>query len=204
MWSKLAIGLMAYLLGSIPFGYLLYRLRAGQDIRSTGSGNIGATNVLRAAGRGAAAATFALDGAKGYVAVLLAHRMAPDSAAVTALAIASVLVGHCFPVFLRFRGGKGVATGMGAFLAISPEAVLITMLLFAAVLGLRGYVSLASILASGTFPAVLAAGGERSGPILLASFAAAGLIIARHRGNIHRLRRGTEPTFRTRKEERGK
>ena len=184
--------LVAYLLGSIPFGYLLYRLRAGRDIRTTGSGNIGATNVFRAAGWLAAAATFALDAGKGYAAVLLAQRMSADSAPAVAIAILFVLAGHCFPVFLNFRGGKGVATGLGAFLAISPLAVLICIALFAVILALGRYVSLASMVASGAFPLVLAARGERSLPILMASIAGAGLIIIRHRGNMHRLRSGTE------------
>ncbi|MBI3933658.1 MAG: glycerol-3-phosphate 1-O-acyltransferase PlsY [Acidobacteria bacterium] len=190
--NALLASLFAYLLGSIPFGYLLYRLRGGKDIRSTGSGSIGATNVFRAAGFFAAVATFLFDAGKGYLAVLFAERMTAGSAEGMAIAIVLVMAGHCFPVFLNFRGGKGVATGLGAFLAIAPGAVLICMLLFAVVLGVRHYVSLASMLAAGAFPLVLAARGEASLPILAAAFAAAGLIIARHRGNIHRLRSGTE------------
>jgi acyl phosphate:glycerol-3-phosphate acyltransferase len=192
MSKLLLLAVASYLLGSIPFGYLLYRLRAGQDIRTTGSGNIGATNVFRAAGLWAAAATFALDAGKGYAAVLFADRMSAHSAIAIAIAILCVLAGHCFPIFLKFSGGKGVATGLGAFSAISPVAVLICIVLFAAILVLWRYVSLASIVGSGAFPLVLAAGGERSAPLLIASLAASGLIIARHRGNIHRLRTGTE------------
>jgi glycerol-3-phosphate acyltransferase PlsY len=204
MWKILFTSLVAYLLGSIPFGYLLYRLRAGQDIRATGSGNIGATNVFRAAGLLTALATFLLDAGKGYAAVLFAQQLGTDATTAAALAIVLVMAGHCFPIFLKFRGGKGVATGLGAFLAISPIAVLICLLLFAAALGLRRYVSLASMAAAAAFPFVLAARGERSLPILVASLAGAGLIIARHRDNIHRLRTGTEsPMWGQRKERMG-
>ena len=192
MWNAFLAALTAYLLGSIPFGYLLYRVRAGGDIRLTGSGNIGATNVLRAAGWLTAAATFALDVGKGYAAVLLAHRMSEGSAQAAAIAIVFVLLGHCFPIFLRFRGGKGVATGFGAFLAVSPAATLICAGFFALDVVMFRYISLASILAGAVFPFVLLILGGYPLPLLAAAFAAAGLIVARHRGNIHRLRSGTE------------
>ena len=190
--SALLAALSAYLLGSIPFGYLLYRFRQGKDIRSTGSGNIGATNVFRAAGFPAAAVTFLLDAGKGYAAVVIAGQATGGSAIAMAFAVALVMVGHCFPVFLSFRGGKAVATGLGAFLAISPGAVVICMILFTVVLAARRYVSLASIIAAGLFPFVLALGGKAPTPILIASFAGAGLIIIRHRDNIQRLKAGTE------------
>jgi acyl phosphate:glycerol-3-phosphate acyltransferase len=192
MWKVIVAALAAYLLGSIPFGYLLYHLRAGQDIRAMGSGNIGATNVFRAAGLLTAAATLLLDTGKGFAAVLLADRMTAGFAPAVAVSALLVIAGHCFPVFLRFRGGKGVATGLGAFLAISPMTVLVCVLLFVSMLALRRYVSLASMVAAGAFPFVLALEGEASLPLLIASLACAGLIIARHRDNIHRLRKGTE------------
>jgi glycerol-3-phosphate acyltransferase PlsY len=185
----------AYLLGSIPFGYLLYHFRAGEDIRTTGSGNIGATNVLRAAGWLDALFTFLLDAGKGYAAVLLAYRIASGWGAAVAAAILFVLAGHCYPVFLKFRGGKGVATGMGAFLAISPLAVLICVFLFTATLALGRYVSLASMVATAASPLALAASGVLYPPLLIASVGGTGLIIFRHRDNIRRLRRGTELRF---------
>jgi acyl phosphate:glycerol-3-phosphate acyltransferase len=198
MWKVIAAALEAYLLGSIPFGYLLYRIRAGQDIRTTGSGNIGATNVFRASGLLPAVATLLLDAGKGYAAVFLAARLTAGFAPAVAISALLVIAGHCFPVFLRFRGGKGVATGLGAFLAISPGAVLVCALLFASILAARRYVSLASMVAAGAFPFVLAIEGERSLALLIASLACAGLIIARHRDNIDRLRKGTEFSLRSR------
>ena len=190
--NMLLAALAAYLLGSIPFGYLLYRLRGGQDIRSTGSGSIGATNVFRAAGFLTAAATFLLDAGKGFLAVLVADRLTSGTAQAMALAIVLVMAGHCFPVFLKFRGGKGVATGLGAFLAISPVAVLICMIIFAGVLGVFRFASLASILAAAVFPFVVIMLGGFPDPILTAAFAGAVLITARHRANIQRLKAGTE------------
>lgn len=195
MWNVLFTAVAAYLFGSIPFGYLLYRLQAGQDIRATGSGNIGATNVFRAGGLLAALATLLLDAGKGYAAVFLAGRLTADFAPALGMAALLVMAGHCFPVFLKFRGGKGVATGLGAFLAISPTAVLLCVLLFAATLTFRRYVSLASMVAAVAFPLVLRMLGERSLPLLIASVAGAGLILARHRDNIHRLHKGTESSL---------
>ena len=191
-WETLLSGLLAYLLGSIPFGYLLYRLRESRDIRDTGSGNIGATNVFRAAGLAAAVATLLLDAAKGYLAVSLAAYLTANSQSAQGLAAFLVIVGHAFPVFLKFRGGKGVAPGLGAFLAIAPATVLITMVIFVLVAIAWRYVSLASITAAAAFPFILAAGGNVSPALLAAALLGAGLIIARHRSNIHRLRMGTE------------
>jgi len=189
--------LAAYLLGSVPFGYVLYRLRRGEDIRATGSGNIGATNVFRAAGFLSAAATLLLDAAKGYLAVWLAAQLTAHSSLAMSLAAILVIAGHCFPVFLKLRGGKGVATGLGAFLAISPTAVLICAVLFVIVGAVWRYVSLASMAAVAAFPLVLLAQGSRPLPLVIAAFAAAGLILARHRANMQRLRAGTEtPLYR--------
>ena len=182
----------AYLLGSIPFGYLLYRLRRGEDIRSQGSGNIGATNVFRVAGILPGAATLVLDAGKGWFAVALASRIAAGSPLAIALAAVLVIVGHCFPVFLKFHGGKGVATGLGAFLRISPAAILICMVLFALVAARWRYASLASMAAAGAFPFALLALGETSAPRFAASLTGAGLILLRHRANMQRLRAGTE------------
>lgn len=196
MWNALLAGLVAYLLGSIPFGYLLFRLRQGADIRTTGSGGIGATNVLRTSGWLAAALTLLLDAGKGYWAVVLAGQLAPASTVAAAIAIVLVMAGHCYPVFLGFRGGKGVATGFGAFLAVAPLAVLIGGVVFLVVLALRRIVSLASLSAAVVFPVALAAGRREPWPVLAASVAAAALIVARHRANLQRLRAGTErPVF---------
>jgi acyl phosphate:glycerol-3-phosphate acyltransferase len=190
--SLLILLLCAYLLGSVPFGYLLYRWRRGADIRSTGSGNIGATNVYRAAGLAAAVLTFLLDAGKGYLAVLLAGRLSDGAPTAVAGAAFAVMLGHCFPVFLNFRGGKAVATGLGAFLAVSPLAVLCSATLFIVVLTVRRYVSLASMAGAAAFPIALLIRGGAAPAVLVASFAGAVLIIIRHRGNIQRLRAGTE------------
>jgi glycerol-3-phosphate acyltransferase PlsY len=183
--------LLAYLLGSIPFGYLLYRLRRNEDIRETGSGNIGATNVFRTAGFLPAAATLLLDAAKGYLAVVLAAEIEVSASAI-GLAAVLAIVGHCYPVFLGFMGGKGVATGLGAFLAIAPFATLLCALLFVLVAATARYVSLASICAAAAFPLVMVARDTYAEPILAAAFAGAGLIIFRHRANMQKLRAGTE------------
>ncbi|MBI4463078.1 MAG: glycerol-3-phosphate 1-O-acyltransferase PlsY [Acidobacteria bacterium] len=183
---------VAYGLGSIPFGYLLYRLRQGKDIRSTGSGNIGATNVVRAAGWSVGAATLVLDAAKGYLAVVLASRIAGDGSAAPSVAAVFAVVGHIFPVFLGFRGGKGVATGLGAFLALTPPAVPASLAVFLIVLAGWHYVSLASLAATLAFPwTVLFLGGHSPYP-RAASIVCAVLILVQHSSNIQRLWAGTE------------
>src|SRR5208282_3958562 len=152
--ASLLVFVVAYLLGSIPVGYLLVRLFRHQDIRSMGSGNIGATNVLRTGGKGLGAATFLLDMLKGCAAVWLgewaaAHVLlwaAPRD--IEALAALCAVLGHMFPVWLRFRGGKGVATGFGVFLVAAPLAALSAIVVFFVILALTRYVSLASVLAS--------------------------------------------------------
>jgi acyl phosphate:glycerol-3-phosphate acyltransferase len=192
----------SYLIGSIPFGYLVVRARGGGDVRETGSGGTGATNVTRRAGKWAGLATLALDALKGAAAVLLARRLvAPGGAAewcVAACAFA-VVAGHCFPVWLRFRGGKGVATGLGVFLTLSPAAVLFALAAFALVVWRTRYVSLGSITAAALVPPLLLLLGARAhspgGPHparLAAAAAGAALIIFMHRANIRRLLGGTE------------
>ena len=189
----IAPAVSGYLLGSIPFGFLIYRCSRGKDIRLTGSGNTGATNVLRSAGYVAGAATLILDAGKGWASVAIASRLSQSNPAVIGTAALAAIAGHCFSVFLRFRGGKGVATGLGAFLGISVPAILISALIFITVVMVARYVSLASMSAAGAFPLVLLAFNQRSVPLLLAAFASAALIIGRHRGNIQRLRTGAEP-----------
>ena len=132
---------IAYLIGSIPFGYLIVRSRGGGDIRQTGSGGTGATNVSRRAGKAAGVLTLLLDAAKGCVAVVIAKAVSGDDWVIAAAAIAA-LVGHIFPVWLSFRGGKGVATGVGIFLVLAPIAVLCAGVVFVAIVALTRYVSL--------------------------------------------------------------
>ena len=189
---------VSYLLGSIPFGYLLVRTFWGTDIRQSGSGNIGATNVARTS-PGLGIATLMLDALKGLAAVALtrfwiAPRVAAPVAVLCAVAALFAIVGHMFPLWLGFRGGKGVATGLGSFLMLAPKAILLMIGLFAAIVVAFRYVSLGSILAVALFP-ILAwiLDGYGREPLAIACFAAASvLIIAKHHTNIRRLIAGTE------------
>ena len=191
--------LIAYLLGSIPFGYLIVRLGGGDDIRERGSGNIGAANVARNAGIFAGVLTLILDAAKGYAAVLIAGRMSHPSESVRwmmAAAIAAVL-GHMFPVWLRFKGGKGVATGLGVFLPISREAVLAAVILWILVVAFWRYSSLGSILAAAAMPVLIYLFyAPRHAPpeyVTGGTMLIAILILLKHRSNIERLISGDEP-----------
>lgn len=200
----LLVIIIAYLLGSIPFGYLIVRQKMGGDIRQSGSGGTGATNVSRRAGKAAGVLTLVLDALKGSMAVLIAHMLlrnavppATFSWLIAAAAIATI-AGHIFPVWLGFRGGKGVATGVGVFLIIAPGAVLCAGVLFAAAVVLTRYVSLGSIIAAITIPlfvwlqTVLVGPITNSSSLLTASIVGALLIVFAHRGNISRLISGTE------------
>ncbi len=196
----LAIAAAAYLLGSIPFGYLLVRIFRRQDIRSFGSGNIGATNVIRTGAHGLGAATFALDVLKGCSAVwlggLIAAVLAPDMALRNAQALAALfaVLGHMFTCWLHFRGGKGVATGFGVFLVAAPWAALAAIGVFFLVVAITRYVALGSILGAASFPvfAWFLVSGARPPFFLAAQFAVAFLIIVKHHSNIRRLIGGTE------------
>ncbi|MBI3895224.1 MAG: glycerol-3-phosphate 1-O-acyltransferase PlsY [Acidobacteria bacterium] len=192
IWKVVVVASLAYLLGSIPFGYLVYRLRHGGDIRTTGSGNIGATNVLRTTGITAGVATFVLDSAKGYLAVWLSATLIGNAPVWISLAAVAVILGHILPVFLKFRGGKGVATSFGAFLAISASSVLIVLVIFLIVVTIWHYVSLASIVAAAAFPLAMLMVGGLSTYEVGAGFLGAALVIIRHRSNIYRLLKGTE------------
>jgi len=183
---------VAYLLGSIPFGYLIVRMTQDADIRRQGSGNIGATNVYRKS-RWAGIATLLLDGGKGYLAVIVAGWLLGDPVW-QAIAALGAIVGHIFPVWLRFKGGKGVATGAGSYLAVCPEAVITTLVLFAAVVALSRYISLASILATGAFPLWAFLYGE-SAAVIFWGVVGSGIIILKHQENIRRLLAGTENKF---------
>lgn len=217
----LIIVVVSYLLGSIPFGYLLVRIFRGFDVRTTGSGNIGATNVSRA-GKGLGLATLVLDALKGCVAVEFAfwlaglHRFTAgdvpaslydsspqiiDSRTIFLLAAVAAfcaILGHMFPVWLRFKGGKGVATAAGAFVALAPKCLLLSLLVFAIVFALTRYVSLGSIVAAAAFPWLvlwLNPAERNTAPILLVITASAALVIARHKDNIRRLLSGAEDRF---------
>jgi glycerol-3-phosphate acyltransferase PlsY len=181
---------VAYLLGSIPFGYLIVRSKIGADIRDTGSGGTGATNVSRRAGKMAGVLTLLLDAAKGAAAVLIAKALTGDDWVIAAAAIAA-LVGHIFPVWLGFRGGKGVATGVGIFLVLAPIALLCAGVIFVAIVALTRYVSLGSIIAALLIP-VFVWWQSDVRPILIAAVVAAALIVFAHRGNIKRLASRTE------------
>ena len=194
----------AYLLGSIPFGYLIVRAKEGADVRESGSGGTGATNVSRRAGKLAGVVTLLLDALKGALAVLLARWLLTDDFGVNwwvAAAAVLAVVGHCFPVWLRFRGGKGVATGVGVFLSLYPLAVACAAVVFVLAFALTRYVSLGSILGSAALPvstwllAVYVRPVAEPGPIMTAAVAAAALIILMHHANIGRLLRGAESKF---------
>lgn len=179
----------AYLLGSIPFSYLVAR-RSGVDVRTVGSGNVGATNVMRSVGRGAGLLAFGLDFLKGVAASLLGRALEPQGA-LPALCAVMAVFGHMYPVWLRFRGGKGVATGAGAFVPLAPAATVSALAVFAVALAATRYVSVASI--AGTL--ALAAAAFLLGappPVVRAAAGLALLIVWKHRANLQRLARGTE------------
>jgi glycerol-3-phosphate acyltransferase PlsY len=192
---------VAYLIGSIPFGYLIVRARGGGDVREIGSGGTGATNVTRRAGKGAGVLTLALDAAKGALVALLARWLvAPDFRINWWVAFASIAVvaGHVFPVWLKFRGGKGVATGLGVFLSLTPAAVAPAALIFIGVVWATRYVSLGSIAATATLPLFIwlvrdgANPVAHAAPVMAVAAVGGALIIFMHRANIRRLLNGTE------------
>ena len=191
--------LVAYFLGSIPFGLLLAKLFGNADVRTAGSGNIGAANVARVAGPLAGILTLVLDTAKGAAAVLLAARFTHESAAWMMLAALAALVGHCFSVWLKFKGGKGVATALGVFLALCPPAALAALLLFALVAASWRYISLGSISAAAAMPLLMYFlwAPHHAPPLIITfgSLAATLLVVYQHRANIQRLVRGEEPRF---------
>jgi glycerol-3-phosphate acyltransferase PlsY len=221
MLRPLLIVAVAYLIGSIPFGYLIVRISQGSDVRKTGSGGIGATNVSRRAGKAAGVLTLVLDALKGAVAVVIAklalglpifaasgtslHQVANASAIesaywwVAAAAIAAI-VGHIFPVWLGFRGGKGVASGVGVFLVLAPLVVVLAGLIFLVIVLLTRYISLGSIVAAATIPVLVLIQNYISPliefwPLLTAAIVGAALIIFAHRENIGRLIHRTESKF---------
>ncbi len=178
----------AWLLGGIPFGYLFYRFRHGKDVREVGSGNIGATNVARTAGWALGAATLLLDAAKGALSAGVALAMT-GSAAWGAAAGAAAIAGHCFTPWLRFRGGKGVATGCGAFMVLSPAAMAVSLAVFILALGITRIVAAGSVLAAIAFPVAAAAMGA-SLPTTLWASGSCLLIVVRHHENLTKMARG--------------
>ena len=191
---------ISYLLGSIPFGLILVRIFRGQDVRLTGSGNIGATNVARSS-PALGVVTLLLDALKGFAAVALARAFFPDSYTVAGLAALFAIVGHMFPVWLKFRGGKGVATALGAFALLAPKPLLAMVGIFIAAVLVFRRVSLASMMAVALFPLfawLLHDYGDAPRILVLMSLTSV-LIIARHHQNIRRLLNGTEPRFQWRR-----
>lgn len=181
----------AYLVGSLPTAYLLVRLMTGEDVRRKGSGNVGGTNALRTAGWKAGVAVTVIDIAKGALPVWLMTRFNPESEWVAAAMLAAVL-GHCYPVWLKFRGGKGVATGFGAFVVIAPLSALAALALWFVVLVISRWVALASMIASACFPLLLKLIASPDVVTLVAVSAAAVLIIFRHSSNIRKMLSGEE------------
>jgi glycerol-3-phosphate acyltransferase PlsY len=197
-------GIVAYLLGSIPFGLILVRIFRKQDIREHGSGNIGATNVIRSGSKGLGAVTFLLDAAKGFIAVLFAwqlalhtHQTQLQAQNLAATAAVCAILGHIYTVWLQFKGGKGVATGFGVFLGIAPLSALVALIAFILVFAISRYVSLASIVAAIVFPlAALLRHHEPLTPFMIGVVILLPLlIIVKHHANIRRLLAGTEYRF---------
>jgi acyl phosphate:glycerol-3-phosphate acyltransferase len=187
---------VAYLVGGIPFGYLLVRWKTGEDVREKGSGNIGATNVLRTTGRAVAVATLLLDIAKGVLAVWIADKLSGGSPVWMSVAALAVMAGHAFPVFLKFQGGKAVASFIGAFLYLTPVPMVAALLVFVIVVSATRQISMGSIVAAGSLPLATWLIEHPPGIVILATLVAAVFVIYRHRANIERIRSGTESVFR--------
>jgi glycerol-3-phosphate acyltransferase PlsY len=185
-----------YLLGSIPFAFLLARRLRGIDLRRTGSGNVGATNVMRIAGPGTAIAVVMLDVVKGAAVVLLAGRAAPGVLAPAAAGVAAIL-GHIYPVWLRFRGGKGVATAFGVFGVLAPVGAVVCFVCFLGTVWVTRYVSLGSVVATAALGPI-AYLTDAPAPVVVAALMTSALVIDRHRANLARVQAGTESRFRQR------
>jgi acyl phosphate:glycerol-3-phosphate acyltransferase len=188
----------AYLLGAIPFGYLLVRWKTGGDVRASGSGNIGATNVLRTTGKAAGIATLLLDIGKGYLAVWLAGRLTDHDPLWMSVAALTVMAGHAYPVFLKFKGGKAVASFVGACLCLTPGALAVEVIVFVAVVAWTRHISMGSIVGAATFPLAVWLILKSPPPVVAAAVIGGAFIIYKHSANIARLRAGTESVFRLR------
>ena len=185
----------AYLIGGIPFGYLLVKFQTGEDVRAMGSGNIGATNVLRTSGRIAGIATLLLDIAKGWFAVWLMAHFTSDDALWTSLAAVAVILGHGFSIFLKFQGGKAVASYVGAFLFLAPFPLFATTIVFVLAVWRTRFISFGSILGAALFPFAVWLIDHAPMPVILATIVCGAFIIWRHRSNLERLAAGTENVF---------
>ncbi|HSN56590.1 MAG TPA: glycerol-3-phosphate 1-O-acyltransferase PlsY [Candidatus Sulfomarinibacteraceae bacterium] len=192
MILELALIVLAYVVGAVPFAYIFVRGATGRDVRLEGSGNVGGTNALRSAGWKVGVAVTLLDIGKGALAVWAMLVFNPESAWLAG-AMLAVVVGHCFPVFLKFRGGKGVAAGLGAFLVIAPSSALAAIAVWVVVLVASRWVSLASMVATASFPVLVRLIDHPDRITLAAVAVAAILIILRHHSNIRNLIAGTEP-----------
>jgi acyl phosphate:glycerol-3-phosphate acyltransferase len=195
MMPLLAV-VVAFLVGGIPFGYLLVRWKTGEDVREKGSGNIGATNVLRTTGRLVAVATLVLDIAKGLFAVWLADKLSDGSPMWMSLAALAVMAGHAYPVFLKFQGGKAVASFIGAFLYLTPIPMIAVLLLFMIVVAVTRQISTGSIVAAGALPLAVWLIEHPPAVVVAVALVAGVFIIVRHAANIGRIRSGTESVFR--------
>jgi glycerol-3-phosphate acyltransferase PlsY len=185
---------IAYLLGAIPFGYLLVKWTTGRDVRAGGSGNIGATNVLRTTGRAAGIATLILDIGKGYLAVWIAGGLAGENVLAMCVAALAVMAGHAYPVFLHFKGGKAVASFVGAFLCLTPVALAAVLVVFVAIVAWTRFISMGSVVAAATFPLSVWLMYKDVTMFVTAAIAGA-FIIYKHSSNIRRLHQGTEHGF---------
>ena len=185
----------AYIIGGIPFGYLLVKFQTGEDVRAKGSGNIGATNVLRTSGRMAGIATLLLDIAKGWFAVWLMARFTYDDPLWTSLAAVAVILGHGFSIFLKFQGGKAVASYVGAFLFLAPFPLFATTIIFVLAVWRTRFISFGSILGAALFPLAVWLIDHAPTPVILATIVCGAFIIWRHRSNLERLAAGTENVF---------
>lgn len=185
---------VSYLIGAIPCGLVLTKLTGGGDIRESGSGNIGATNVYRTAGRTLGVITLLGDALKGFLPVLIAQQALGLGDAAIAGVAAAAFLGHCFPIYLGFKGGKGVATALGIYLALAPVAVLYAALVFVLLVWKYRYISLGSISAAALMPVLVWTRGNSS-PVILATVLIGFLVIWRHKANIDRLLTGTENKF---------
>ena len=194
MMGALAV-VLAYLIGGIPFGLIIVKLMTGADVREAGSGNIGATNVLRTTGLPAGVLTLVLDAAKAWIAVWLADRLSGGSELWMSFAALAVLVGHAWSIWLGFKGGKAVASFVGAYAYLTPVPLLAVVLLFVLVVAWTRYLSLGSIVAAGLFPVACWMILHPAWPVLLSALGAALVIVDRHRANIARIRAGEERIF---------
>jgi acyl phosphate:glycerol-3-phosphate acyltransferase len=193
--SALLVLAVAYLLGAIPFGYLLVKWKTGADVRASGSGNIGATNVLRTTGRVAGIATLLLDIAKGYLAVWLAGRWTDQDPVWMSVAAIAVMAGHAYPVFLKFKGGKAVASFVGAFVCLTPAALAAVLVVFVAVVAWTRHISMGSIVGAATLPLAVWLIERSPVAVVAAALIGGAFIIYKHSSNIARLRAGTENVF---------